>query len=71
MKLLLDIADNKAAGFIEVIKSYSYVKSKPISEPDAELLEEINEIKKAFKAVEKIKGGKIKGRPAEELLNEL
>jgi hypothetical protein len=71
MKLLIDISDNKAAGFLELIKNYSYVKAKPISVPDAELLEEINEIKKAFKNVEKIKQGKLKGRPAEELLNEL
>jgi hypothetical protein len=71
MKLILDIADDKAAGFMEIIKHYSYVKAKPISSPDAELFEEINEIKKAFKNVEKIKAGKLKGRPVEELLNEL
>lgn len=71
MKLLIDISDNKAAGFLELIKNYSYVKARPISAPDAELIEEINEIKKAFKNVEKIKEGKLKGRPAEELLNEL
>jgi hypothetical protein len=71
MKLLIDIADNKAAGFMEIIKNYSYVKAKPISAPDAELFEEINEIKKAFKNVESIKAGKLKGRSAEELLNEL
>ena len=71
MKLLLDIADNKAATFIEVIKNYSYVKATPISVPDAELFAEIGEIKKAFKNAGKIKTGKLKGRPAEELLNEL
>ena len=71
MKLLIDIADNKAAGFIEMIKSYSYVKAKPVSAPDAELLEEINEIKKAFKNADKIKSGKLKVRSADELLNEL
>ncbi|HCN83619.1 MAG TPA: hypothetical protein DIT07_08365 [Sphingobacteriaceae bacterium] len=71
MKLLLDIKDNKAAAFIEIIKSYSYVKAKPLSVPDAELLEEIREIKKAFINVGRIKSGKLKGRPVEELLNEL
>ncbi len=71
MKLLLDIEDNKAAAFIEIIKSYSYVKAKPLSVPDAELLEEIREIKKAFINANKIKSGKLKGRPVEELLNEL
>jgi hypothetical protein len=71
MKLLIDIADNKAEGFMKIIKTYSYVSAKPISAPDAELFEEIKEIKKAFKNVEKIKAGKLKGRPAEELLNEI
>ena len=68
---ITDIEDNKAAGFIEIIKSYSYIKAKPISLPYAELFGEIKEIKKAFKNVEQIKAGKLKGRPAEELLNEL
>jgi hypothetical protein len=71
MKLLIDIADNKAAGFIEMIKDYSYVKSKTISEPDAEIFEEIKEIKKAFKNADRIKSGKLKVRPASEFLNEL
>jgi len=62
MKLLIDIQDNKAAAFIEIIKSYSYVKAKPLSAPDAELLEEIREIKKAFKYAGRIKTGKLKGR---------
>jgi hypothetical protein len=71
MKVLIDIQDNKAAAFMEMIKDYSYLKAKPLSTPDAELLEEIHEIKKAFKNVDRIKAGKLKGRPAEELLNEL
>jgi len=68
MKLIIDIADNKAASFMELIKDYSFLKAKTISVPDAELFEEISEIKKAFKNAEKIKSGKLKGRPAEELL---
>lgn len=71
MLLLLDIDDKKAAGFMKLIKDQSYIKAKPISAPEAELLEEIAEIKKAFKNVEKIKSGKLKGRSAEELLDEL
>jgi len=71
MKLLIDIADNKAAGFIELMKSYSYIKTKTISAPDAELFEEIKEIKKAFKNAQRIKSGKLKSRPAAEFLNEL
>jgi hypothetical protein len=71
MKLLIDIADNKAADFMKMIKNYSYVKSKTISPPEAEIFEEIKEIKKAFKNAELIKAGKLKGRSATEFLNEI
>ena len=71
MKLLIDVADNKAEGFIALIKNYSFVSAKTISAPDAALFEEIKAIKKAFKNAKKIKSGKLKGRPAEELLNEI
>jgi len=71
MKLLIDVQDNQAAAFVELLKSYSYVKAKPLSNPDAELLAEIKEIKKALKNANKIKSGKLKGRPVRELLNEL
>jgi hypothetical protein len=56
---------------MELIKNNSDAKVKPISAPDAELFAEIAEIKKAFNSVTKIKAGKLKGRPASELLNEL
>ena len=71
MKLLIDIADNKAASFMALIKDHAYVKAKPLSAPDAELLEEIGHIKKAFKNAERIKSGKLKTRPIEDLLNEI
>ncbi|WP_147425608.1 hypothetical protein [Mucilaginibacter gracilis] len=71
MKMLVEIADNKAASFKELIKQHSYVKAKTISEPNAAILEEIMHIKKAFKNLEKVKAGKLKTRPASELLNEL
>jgi hypothetical protein len=45
------------------------VKSSSISR--TELSKELKEIKKAFKNVGKIKSGKLKGRPAEELPNEV
>lgn len=71
MKVLLDIKDNKAAAFMELVKSFSYVKAERISEPDVELFSEIKEIKSAFKNAELIKAGKLKARPAADLLNEL
>ncbi len=71
MLLLINIQDKKADRFMELIKNNSDAKVQPISAPDAALFAEINEIKKAFKNAEKIKAGKLKGRPADELLNEL
>lgn len=71
MKVLLDIKDNKAAAFMELVKSFSYVKAERISAPDVELFSEIKEIKSAFKNAELIKVGKLKTRPAADLLNEL
>jgi len=71
MKLIIDIADNQAAGFMEMIKDRSDIKAKPLSAPDAALFEEIREIKKSFKYAKQIKDGKLKGRPVEDLLNEL
>lgn len=71
MKMLIEIADNKADSFKELVKQHFDVTAKPISSPDAAILEEIMHIKKAFKNLEKVKAGKLKTRPASELLNEL
>lgn len=68
MKVLLDIKDNRASFFLELLKDFSYVKAKPLTESDGMFL---NELKEAIEEVKQIKAGKIKGRPAEELLNEL
>ena len=71
MKLLVDIKDNQAALFFEILKNYNDAKAEPLSKRDAELLAEIKEIKKAFNNVSKIKAAKLKGRPVAELLNEI
>lgn len=71
MKMLIEIADNKAASFKELVKQHFNIEAKSISSPDAAILEEIMHIKKAFKNLEKVKAGKLKTRPASELLNEL
>jgi hypothetical protein len=71
MKLLIDIQDNKVAAFMEVLANYTSIKSKTISEQDAEILAEVKEIRKAFKNIEKVKAGKLKTRPIEELLKEI
>ena len=72
MKLIIDIADNdKVAGFMEMIKGHSYLKATQLSAPDAEILNEIKEIRKAFKNADRIKAGKLDTRPVEDFLNEL
>jgi hypothetical protein len=68
MKVLLDIPDNKAASLMDVLKSISYLKAKPITEAKALLLEELKE---AVEEMKLIKAGKKKARNAEVFLNEL
>ncbi len=68
MKVLLDIKDNKAEFFMEVLKSFSYVKAKPLTDSKALLMEEIRE---AVEEMKLIRAGKKKARNAEDFLNEL
>ena len=68
MKVLLDIQDNKALHLMEVLKGLSYVKAKPISNDKALLIEEIKE---AVINLNLVKAGKLKSRPARQLLHEL
>ena len=68
MKILLDIPDNKAASFMEVIKNISYVKAKPLTDSKAKLM---SDIKAAVEEMKLIRAGKKKARNAEDFLNEL
>ncbi len=66
MKILLDIPDNKATSFMDVIKSISYVKAKPLTDSKAKLM---CEIKEAVEEMKLIRAGKKKARNAEDFLN--
>ncbi len=68
MKLILDVKDDKAAFFIELLKNFSYVKARPISSEKSEILEGLKE---AVEQVNLAKQGKIKLKPARQLLDEL
>lgn len=46
-----------------------YLKINYIPKLSGGILKEITEIKKAFKHADQVKSGKLKGRPANELLN--
>lgn len=68
MKVLLDIKDSKAAFVMELLRSLTYVKAKPLSDEKAEIL---SDLKEAVKEVKLHKQGKIKLKSAEDLINEL
>ena len=69
MDILLTIKDNcKVAHILTVLKRYTYVKAKPLSPEKAEV---IKGIKKSVDEVNRIRKGKLKGIPADDLLNEL
>ena len=68
MKIILEIPDNKATSLLEVLKSISYIKVKPLSDQKALLMEEIRESVEEMKL---IKSGDKKARNAEDFLNEL
>lgn len=68
MKLILEIKDNKAAFIMELLKSFSFVKAKPLSPYKEQVLDELKE---AVENMTLVKQGKLKARPAKDLLNEL
>lgn len=68
MKVLLDIKDNKAEFIMELLNNFSFVKAKTISPAKAQLIEEIKE---AVENLNMVKQGKLKARPAKDLLDEL
>jgi hypothetical protein len=68
MKVILDIKDNKAAFVMELLNNLSFVKAKPLSNENAIL---IDEIKEAVEELKLVRQGKIKARPARDLINEL
>ncbi|MFN6944150.1 MAG: hypothetical protein ACK4ND_04315 [Cytophagaceae bacterium] len=69
MKVLLDIKDSKAGFVLELLNNLSgYVKAKPLTEPQAQMMEELSE---AVEEMKLIREGKKKARDAEDFLNEL
>jgi hypothetical protein len=68
MKVLLDIKDAKAEFVMELLNSFSFVKTKPLTPYKANVLEGIKE---AIEEMKLVKSGKLKARDAEDLFNEL
>ena len=68
-KVVLNVAARKYNFFMELLKSFNFVQ---IEENDGDSREEIiSNLKEAAKDLKLIKAGKLEGRPARELLNEL
>ncbi len=68
MKKLVEIADDKAASFLEVLRGISFIKVEPLNNPKSEL---ISEIREAVEEMKLIRSGKKKVRDAEDFLNEI
>lgn len=68
MKVLLDIKDEKAASLIEVLKSLPYVKTKLLTTYKANVLQNVAE---AVEQMNLIGEGKLQGRDAKDLFDEL
>jgi hypothetical protein len=68
MKILLDVKDSKAPFVMELLKSLSFIKAKPLSPYKAKVL---SDVKEAVDEMVLIKKGKLKVRNAEDLFNEL
>ena len=68
MEAILDIQNNKTLNLMGVLKSPASVKTKTISAEKSLLIEEIKE---AVENMKLIRQGKLKARPAEDLLNKL
>ena len=68
MKVLLDIKDNKADFFMELLTSFSFVKTETLIPSKSQFLKEL---KGAVKEVALAKQGKIKLQSADDFLNEL
>lgn len=67
MKVILDIKDDKAAFFMEVLKNFSFVKAKPLSPYKAEVLQGLKE---AVEEVNLVKAGKKNSQSLTEFLKD-
>lgn len=68
MKILLDIPEHKVSFFMELIKSFSFIKAKALTPYKAKVLEDVKE---AVDEINQIKAGKLVARNAEDLFHEL
>ncbi len=68
MKLVIEVKDSKAEFLMELLRSLPFVKSSEVSNEKNEVRDSVRE---AVEQMKLVKAGKLKGRPVEDLLNEL
>jgi polyhydroxyalkanoate synthesis regulator phasin len=68
MKLLLDVKDDKAEAFMDMLQALPYVKVKPLEAIHFNILDDAIQI---VDDVHLIEQGKLETRDAKEFLNEL
>lgn len=66
--MLLDIKDSKADFVLELLKNFSFVKTKTLTPYKANILESIKE---AVEEMKLVKTGKLEAHNAEDLFNKL
>ncbi len=71
MQFTIQVPDKKASFFLELIKSLKFAKVAAVEEELSPKEQLKADIRQAVKEVNLIKQGKMKGRPVEDLLNEL
>lgn len=68
MKVLLDIKDSKVPFVMELLRSFSFVKVKPLTDEKAEAMGNLRDSIEELKLIRK---GKLEGIPAKSLLDEI
>lgn len=68
MKLIVEVKESKAKFLLELLRSLSFVKARPITDEKQEALDSV---RAAVEEMKQVKAGKLKGRPVSALLNEL
>ena len=68
MQYLLEISVNKDKFLLDILKHFRFVKTRPLTKENVEL---INEFRQSIEEVKLAKKGKVKLKNAKDLLNEL
>jgi hypothetical protein len=69
--ITLSVPDNEYSFFIKVVKQFDFVQIKEKKKRKTAKQEFLDGLKEAVEEVNQIKAGKLKGRPFQELLDEL